>query len=166
MRSRLVTGLLQFNGIKDGICIGVIGVFAGKHLFHLIFGSRSALDDRLRPILDRFIRLSPIMILRFPRSLFFKFKGCQTQSGYIQSAGLDFTGEVRMPPVTPLLPRRHNNDFTRHHLPMSRGSDSDDTLISQKTTRDSISFHCNDNQFKVTIHIDIILGCLLWQPAR
>jgi hypothetical protein len=43
MCPQVVTSLPQFSGFEDGVHIGVVRVFTGKHLLHLILGFRPRL---------------------------------------------------------------------------------------------------------------------------
>ena len=113
----VVAGLFQFNGFEYGIRIRVVRILAGDHLFHLIRRSWTALDDLLLPVFEGFVRLSPVLFLRKPHALIFELKRCEVQGGDIEAPALDLSGEIRMSRVAPLLPRRHRDELTRHHIP-------------------------------------------------
>ena len=48
-RSPLALKLFEVDGVKDRVCVGIVRVFAGKHLFHFILGAYAPLDDRPGP---------------------------------------------------------------------------------------------------------------------
>ena len=157
----VVAGLFQLDRFEYGIRIRVIGVLAGDHLFHLIHRSWTPLDDRFRPRFHRLIRFSPVMFLREPHALLFELKRRETEGGDIEAPRLDFSGEIRMPRVTPLLPRRYGDDLARHHIPGARRPEGN-VALSRDTAGDGISLYGQGDQFNIMGEVEIILRCFFW----
>src|SRR5450756_2243741 len=120
-------------------------------MFHLILGSLTPADGRLRPRLYRFVWLSPIVLLRVPHATFFELEGCKAQGGYIEVPGLDLSGNVGMPRVTPLFPWRHGDKLARCHVPKPRWPEGDDTLVPRDAPGDSVSFHRKGNECNICL---------------
>ena len=149
----VVTGFFQLNRIEYGIRSRIVGVLAGDHLFHLIRRSRTALDDRFGQAFNRYLRFSPVVLVRKPHTLVFKLERCETEGSDIKVPGLDFSGEIGMSCVAPLLSRRDRDELTRYDIPRTRGPECDMSL-SRDAAGGRISLHGQSDQFTIVGQVD------------
>jgi hypothetical protein len=64
----VIAGVFSFGSLDDRIRIEVLGVGAGNYLFHLEAPPFAVRDDGLRPIVEGFVFLAPVLFCGVPLS--------------------------------------------------------------------------------------------------
>ena len=75
--SFVVARPFEIDSVEDGVRVGIVGVFAGKHLLHLILGPRASLDEGSSPRFSRLV--SPGVLPGIPHTDLFQCKWSETE---------------------------------------------------------------------------------------
>ena len=76
--------------------------------------SRTAGDDWLRPVLDRFTLLAPIVFRGIPKAPLLQSQRDQAQCTGIKPSRLDYAGEIGIARIDPLLRGPYDRDLSGH----------------------------------------------------
>ena len=86
-RTRTIAGVLEIVGLQDGIEIPVMRVRSREDLFHFELRLRTSGDDRLGPLFNRFVFLSPVLLTGVPDAAFLDLERYWIQRRNIQPSG-------------------------------------------------------------------------------
>jgi hypothetical protein len=112
-----IAAVLELVRFGDGVRVWIIRVRPWQHLLHLERLPRTASDGRLGPLLDRFARFAPVLLIRIPGALVLEPQRHQPQSRYVEPRRFDHAGQIGMARIAPLLARLDHGDLPGHEVP-------------------------------------------------